>query len=346
MIGEFGEIQVMDWGLARSLTHDQQSQIQSSGSVEGSADGSASVVTLSNDAGDTRLGEVMGTPAYMPPEQALGRTDKTTDVFALGAILCEVLTGLPAGNDLKAAQTRLDNCQFDAKIVELAKTCIARDPASRPQDAGILAARVSAYIEATQSQLEEARLAAVRAQAVAEVERKRRRLTVALAICCSIAAVIALGSWTWISNQRLIHEQELDQQRIRARSEAEIALGEAEQLYESATAAPLLDLDDWRVAREAVTRAEALLQAGSLGPEMTQRVSNLSDMIMLGETERELVSAIDSARQDGIEASRYHLIENPALEQKALISVMREKRSPPGDLPRLGTGLPADSTIL
>jgi hypothetical protein len=145
--------------------------------------------------------------------------------------------------------------------------------------------------------------------------------------------VIALGSWTWISHQRLIHEQELDRQRIRARSEAEIALGEAEQLYESATAAPLLDLDDWRVAREAVTRAEALLQAGSLGPEMSQRVSNLSDMIMLGETERELVSGIDSARQEGIEASRYHLIENPGLEQKALITVMRESGLHPETCP-------------
>ena len=115
----------------------------------------ASPVTVSTDAGETRVGEVMGTPAYMPPEQALGRTDKTTDVFALGAMLCEMLTGISAGGDLDAAIARLDNCAFDAEVVELARTCIAKDPVVRPQDAGVLATRISAYLEATQSQLDD-----------------------------------------------------------------------------------------------------------------------------------------------------------------------------------------------
>jgi hypothetical protein len=116
---------------------------------------------------------------------------------------------------------------------------------------------------------------------------------------------IAFGSWAWISNQRLIHERELNQQRTRAQSEAEIALGEAERLYERAQAVPLRDLGDWRVARQAVTQAESLVHAGSLGSEMIERVSNLSNKIAVGETERNLVSAIargkrESQRRDTI----------------------------------------------
>jgi len=54
-------------------------------------------------------GSLMGTPAYMPPEQAQGRVDKLderTDVFALGAILCEVLTGKPPTSRRAATRRR------------------------------------------------------------------------------------------------------------------------------------------------------------------------------------------------------------------------------------------------
>jgi serine/threonine-protein kinase len=329
MIGEFGEIQVMDWGLAKTITREQRTSVESCGPAETSSDDTASAVTLSTNAGETRVGQVMGTPAYMPPEQAVGRTDKTTDVFALGSILCEILTGLPVGRDLDAAQTRLDNSASDSTLVQLAKTCFAHDPASRPRDAGVLAGSVSEYIEATQVRLEEARLATARAQAVAEEERKRRRITIGMAACCTLAVMIAVASWAWISNQRLTHRLELDAKRARTRSEAEIAYGHTEQLFERAQAASLRDRAHWHAVREAVNRVESLAHTGSLGPEMVERVSNLSNRIATGEAEGNLVLAIDAARQAGIEASRYHLVEVPALEQKALISLLRENRLHP-----------------
>jgi tetratricopeptide (TPR) repeat protein len=188
----------------------------------------------------------------------------------------------------------------------------------------VLATRVAAHLEATESRLEQARLAAVRAEAIAGEERKRRRITVGLAVACTLAAVIAAASWVWVSNLRVTHQKELDAQYNRAQNEAEIAYIQAEQLYQRAQSAPLRELGDWRVAREAVTRAESLVEAGSLGHEIRQRISKLSHRIAVGESERSIVLAIEAARREGIEASKYHLVERPSLERSALISVLCE----------------------
>ncbi len=84
MIGDFGQVQVLDWGLAKVLeTEDLHADEGTSG--------------LTEDA-HTLSGEMLGTPGYMSPEQAMGeleRIDARTDVYALGAILFELLTLTP-----------------------------------------------------------------------------------------------------------------------------------------------------------------------------------------------------------------------------------------------------------
>ena len=85
MLGEFGETVVLDWGLARNLAEENVGQLAWSG-----GDQASSQLTLD--------GTVVGTPAYMPPEQAGGRhaeVDELSDVYALGAVLYEILTGVP-----------------------------------------------------------------------------------------------------------------------------------------------------------------------------------------------------------------------------------------------------------
>jgi tetratricopeptide (TPR) repeat protein len=91
LVGEYGETVVIDWGLAKDLAADPAT---SSFELVASLPGVSS--ETSSGPGETTIGDVIGTPAYMPPEQADGSTvDERADVYAIGAILYHVLAARP-----------------------------------------------------------------------------------------------------------------------------------------------------------------------------------------------------------------------------------------------------------
>ena len=91
VLGDYGEVIVLDWGLAKLVERLEETLTP------------AVAVAHEADRGETVQGQVLGTPAYMSPEQAEGRwdsVDRRTDIYGLGAILYEILAGqLPFDGD-------------------------------------------------------------------------------------------------------------------------------------------------------------------------------------------------------------------------------------------------------
>jgi serine/threonine protein kinase len=168
MVGAFGEVQVMDWELAKVLGVPPADHP--------APENRAPAVAPPDDGEITAVGTILGTPAYMAPEQArsdLSAVAERADVFGLGAVLCVILTGQPpyvsdtssnlvsqASNwNIADAFARLDACGADPKLVALCKRCLARDPVDRPRDAGVLVnelavVRYSAAARARQNELD------------------------------------------------------------------------------------------------------------------------------------------------------------------------------------------------
>ena len=180
MVGSFGEVQVMDWGLAKVLP--RGASPTSAAARAGPRNRDQTVRSGRPGSGsESQAGSVLGTPAYMAPEQARGeveRIDERADVFGLGAILCEILTGRPPFNcatreethaaaargDLAGAFARLDSCGADDELKAIGRDCLASDPAQRPGNAGLVASRMTAYLVGVQQRLKAAELAHVEAQ--------------------------------------------------------------------------------------------------------------------------------------------------------------------------------------
>lgn len=269
MVGEFGEVQVMDWGLAKRLD-------SADGEEEALRDPESllTAINQSDSSLERRLtqdGDVLGTLLYLPPEQANGEREKhspKSDVFALGAILCEILTGFSPYVDsdeqehqkskgdgvngaaeiekrilgraqlrqVKTGLDRLEKCQADPDLKQIAKDCL-NEWESRPADAGEVAARVAKYQTDAQKRAEEARIekeAAERSKQEAEKrEKAERRAKRRLQIVALLFIVILCGgSGLWYLVKRADDERAIQEQK-RLKADRDLVEAEGKKAQET-----------------------------------------------------------------------------------------------------------------
>jgi eukaryotic-like serine/threonine-protein kinase len=226
MVGAFGEVQVMDWGLAKDLAVSREA--------------TPSAIADTDDLSHTSAGAIMGTPGYMAPEQARGEpADARADVFALGAILAAILTGKPAfvgttvretiekaaRGDLADVLSRVEDCGADAELVALAKRCLAVSPDERAADAQAVAEAVAAYRARVEARLRKAETDAAEAVVREAEQRKRRRVLSISAAVVTVSLVVGLGVSLW---QRNVAVEERNKKQIALESE-QTALGKEKE---------------------------------------------------------------------------------------------------------------------
>jgi serine/threonine-protein kinase len=144
MLGDFGDVYVLDWGLSR---------------VVGEA--IANVVTDDIDSLDVKAGELLGTPGYMAPEQfqRAAEAGRPADVYALGSILFEMLAGEPlhprgptalastmSGETVTSPARRRPDRAVPPELDAICAAMVALDPTTRPT-ARKVAERIEAYLD-------------------------------------------------------------------------------------------------------------------------------------------------------------------------------------------------------
>jgi serine/threonine-protein kinase len=239
MVGSFGEVQVMDWGLAKVLPRGGERDDRA-GEPARQQTVIATARSHSGEPGLSHPGGAMGTPSYMAPEQARGEIDiidERADVFALGSILCELLTGEPAftgrgspeitrkasRGETAEALSRLDSCGADAELVSLARDCLEIDPEDRPRHAGAVAERVTAHLAGVQERVRAAERERAVAEARAIEERKRLRWQFVAAVCLfALNMCIAWFNWQMTERNRSKNAENAERNTEHYRTEARV----------------------------------------------------------------------------------------------------------------------------
>ena len=233
LVGSFGETVVIDWGLAKDVRA-PDTEAPALDAPVAARPATPSVAPVAGASDLTVAGAVMGTPAYMPPEQARGEpADERSDVYAIGAILYTLLSGAaPAAGARSLDEVgagavtplRASAPAAPAELVSITEHAMAHDPADRYATAGALAEELRRFAAG--------QLVATHAYSIGALVRRwlRRHRT---AVGVAAAALLALAVLSLLGVRKIVAARDL----------AEAAEGEAREQAAIARAA-LLAVED------------------------------------------------------------------------------------------------------
>jgi tRNA A-37 threonylcarbamoyl transferase component Bud32 len=284
MVGKFGEVHVMDWGLSRILGQQDEKDIRVREELALSTELRSDRHGHRGDTPDSPLytmdGDVVGTPAYMPPEQAAGSMSEVgphSDVYAMGAMLYHLLAGhmpyVPSGARLsnyaiwglvqQGPPTSVAQLSpgTPAELVAICEKAMARDWKQRYRDMSELAADFSAYVE---HRVVAAHETGTWAETKKWVERNRPlAASLAAAIAILVAGAIATTTFAFDAREQALRADAKTAAEAEARRDADRNAATARELERLATerANDVLSLSAIQDLDDLMARADRLWPA-------------------------------------------------------------------------------------
>ncbi|MCE9574882.1 MAG: protein kinase [Deltaproteobacteria bacterium] len=288
IVGDFGETVVIDWGLAKDISLEIPDPV-----------GAESTVTTAAPDGLTVAGSMLGTPAYMAPEQREGRADERSDVYAIGGILLHLLTGsVPSADEPGRSSTDLRSIPRDlAAIIVRARH---PSPEQRYASVGALGDDLRAYSRRTPVS---ARRYSLTARALLGFAR-HRAASIVLITALSALSIVLLAANHRISGERE-HAVTAETSAEQSRSETQDALNalvleHANVLLATDPSAAIDAIDKYRGNDEAAVR-KLRARAKGLGVAVVRASPNVGTIFWL----QVLPGKVITIGIDGIVAATY-----------------------------------------